>query len=315
MNKKFYVFLILIALIILPSLIRGAQEAPIPAASLVLDVSESWLPTKNNHIIVTVTLPSRAVHPGSQVTFSLLSSSWPGYCMNAYFGDDFDSDDKNTAEDMSFIPSNQSEIIGCTWIPARTSSEPVQDIILQFGNNAENLPGSVALRIESYDYGAIAKLHVAISYNDEIQVQNSAMIPVDDDCNYISDYWQLNEWGVPTLGPYPPGEPPGRIAWTGTATDDLESGPGANMHLGDGITAVEEWRGFIISGGHTRTHVRKKDIFILPDTQLSTYGYGWTDQLDNIFTRHTVTENEVWDFQSNKDYRVKKNTSLNFLIC
>ena len=54
MNKKFYVFLILIALIILPSLIRGAQEAPIPSESLVLDVSDSWLPTNNNHIIVTV---------------------------------------------------------------------------------------------------------------------------------------------------------------------------------------------------------------------------------------------------------------------
>ncbi len=92
MNKKFYVFLILIALIILPPLIRGAQEAPIPSESLVLDVSDSWLPTNNNHIIVTVTLPSRAVHPGGQVTFSLLSSSWPGYCMNAYFGNDFDAD-------------------------------------------------------------------------------------------------------------------------------------------------------------------------------------------------------------------------------
>ena len=92
MNKKSFVLLLLLAFIILPFIIQGAEKAPIPSESLVLDVSDSWLPTNNNHIIVTVTLPSRAVHPGGSVTFSLLSSSWPGYCMNAYFGNDFDAD-------------------------------------------------------------------------------------------------------------------------------------------------------------------------------------------------------------------------------
>ena len=92
MNKKSFVLLLLLAFIILPFIIQGAEKASIPSESLVLDVSDSWLPTNNNHIIVTVTLPSRAVHPGGSVTFSLLSSSWPGYCMNAYFGNDFDAD-------------------------------------------------------------------------------------------------------------------------------------------------------------------------------------------------------------------------------
>ncbi len=107
MNKKSFVFLLLVAFITFPFLIHGAQEAPIPAESLVLDVSDSWVPKKDNFIIVTVTLPSIAVHPGGSVSFSLLSSSWPGYCMNAYFGDDFDADPKNTTPICHLYPTTR----------------------------------------------------------------------------------------------------------------------------------------------------------------------------------------------------------------
>ena len=48
MNKKSFVLLLLLAFIIFPFIIQGAKEAPIPLESLVLDVSDSWLPTNNN---------------------------------------------------------------------------------------------------------------------------------------------------------------------------------------------------------------------------------------------------------------------------
>ncbi len=41
---------------------------------------------------------------------------------------------------MSFIPYNQTAIPGCTWIPGINSTEKVQEITLQFGDNAEELP-------------------------------------------------------------------------------------------------------------------------------------------------------------------------------
>lgn len=321
MNKKFYVFLTLIALIIFPFFLQGAERAPISPDKLKIEPPPNFLPKKDNYVNVTVTFPSDAVRPGGSVKFSLLSSSWPGYCMNKYFrmnpaadfNDDFDDDDRNTAFDMSFIPANQPDVPGASWVPNKTNTDKIQEITLKFGNDAENLPASVDLRIESYDYGAIAKLHVSISYNDVIQAENSAMVPIDEDCNFIADYWQEKGFHLSTdpnfVGPLPAGR------WEGTATDDLEVGPHKNTQKGDGITAVEEYRGFYIGGVHRRTSPLRKDIFLISDSELSMYGYGWADQLPRIFDRHTVHKSELWNFRDDGDKDTSKNTALNFLVC
>ena len=322
MNKKFYVFLILIVLIIFPFFLQGSERASISPDKLKIEPTESFLPTKDNYVDVRVTFPSEAVHPGGSVTFTLLSSSWPGYAMNAYFqtnpeanfDNDFDNDPRNTAFDMSIIPANQPVVSGASWEPANddTNTEKLQSITLIFGNDANNLPSSVDLRINSYDYGSIAKLHVKVTYESQTEVENSAMVPIDDDRNYIADYWQKNGFD---LSPTPDFIGPPPAMWTGTAKDDLEFGPHANTQKGDGITAVEEYRGSLIGGTHQRTSPLRKDIFLISDSELSMYGYGWADQLPNNFIRHTVIKSDLWNFIDDKDPDTSKNTSLNFLVC
>ena len=87
------------------------------------------------------------------------------------------------------------------------------------------------------------------------------------------------------------------------------------MFIGDGITAVEEWRGFILGGGHQRTDPRKKDIFLFADTQLRKYGWAWADQLLSIFTRRTVNANEMQNVVDDGNPDTSKNTAINFLVC
>ncbi len=296
MNKKFYVFLTLITLIIFPFFLQGAERVPISPDKLKIEPTSTFLPTKDNHVIVTATFPLEAVHPGGSAKFRLLSSSWPGYCMNAYYqdnpnadyDDDFDADPRNTDFDMSIIPANQPDVAGATWNPPRSSTEKLQEITLSFGNDAQNLPSSLALRIESYDYGSIAKLHVTLKYNNQIEVENSAMVPIDEDFNYIADYWQENVLVVPSnrnvMGPL------AKKKWTGKAADDLESGPHTDTQKGDGITAVEEYRGFEVSdkthtlATHKRPSTLKKDLFLyLEDRQ---YDFGWVSAFPPIFKPH-----------------------------
>jgi hypothetical protein len=43
---------------------------------------------------------------------------------------------------------------------------------------------------------------------------------------------------------------------------DADTGPAGNPFLGDGLVAYEEYRGFMVSGGHVRTHPGNKDLFV-----------------------------------------------------
>ena len=48
MSKKFYVFLILIVLIIIPFFLQGAERASISPDKLKIEPAESFLPTKDH---------------------------------------------------------------------------------------------------------------------------------------------------------------------------------------------------------------------------------------------------------------------------
>ena len=51
-----------------------------PAATLTLAPDTTWIPTKDNTCDLTINLTGAAGN--SHVTFQLISTNWPGYCMN-----------------------------------------------------------------------------------------------------------------------------------------------------------------------------------------------------------------------------------------
>jgi len=193
---------------------------PVFAQTITFTVDRNWVPRHDNFHTIQVHLPVGSVSAGDYVVFQLRSSDWPGYCMNGYFGSSLDADEKNSGADMSFIRGNQHTSGAVTWPVAQSGeAERVQTLYALLGANP---PSSFGLRIECYDYGAVAKLH-AVVYNAPTTA-NTVMLPVDADGNYIADIWQErplsggNGWagtdGVGTVSP-----------WRGGAADDLEQGP------------------------------------------------------------------------------------------
>ena len=77
-------------------------------------------------------------------------------------------------------------------------------------------------------------------------------VPHDTNKNQISD-----------------GYPPDMVKFP-SATEDSESAPVGNGVSGDGLSAYEEYRGFITRGGyHVRTDWDKKTLLIENDHQLN----------------------------------------------
>ena len=65
---------------------------------------------------------------------------------------------------------------------------------------------------------------------------------------------------LPTAGWYAGGELVGSAGLS--AAEDLDAGPDQNSNLGDGFTAYEEFRGFMVSGVHLRRKPTTKDLFV-----------------------------------------------------
>jgi hypothetical protein len=101
----------------------------------------------------------------------------------------------------------------------------------------------------------------AMDYGGMLVVQiNGAgpkyVVPKDNNTNGIPDSWEL------TYG--------GNLASDG----DIDSGPGGNNTMGDGISNLDEYRGFIVSGQHVRTDPRVKNVFVhLVNPQCGTNSY------------------------------------------
>ncbi len=109
--------------------------------------------------------------------------------------------------------------------------------------------------VRSYDYGSVGKINAracigADPRNPErkLYVTNDCMIPkYSQQTPYIAEA-QLDESGWEEF--------------TGGPGADTETGPGNNMNSGDGLTAFEEYRGFVITGGSSqRLSPLKRDVF------------------------------------------------------
>lgn len=74
-------------------------------------------------------------------------------------------------------------------------------------------------------------------------------------------------WYIPTAGSPAPDQ--------GAAADDVDSAPTGNGDPGDGLSAFEEFRGFMVLGTHIRTHPANKDLFVHSQFVVEGLGDAW----------------------------------------
>lgn len=155
------------ALSILMWLACSVTAAATPTLSLAPD--RTWIPTKDNTCAITVNLTGAPAN--STVTFQLISTNWPGYCMNGY--------DRGTAENPITTPDKSPDL---RFVEA---SQP---------SHAEE-PTSVALTwqlvaggTEGPDENSTPFCHTSLLW----QQQSPQMLPASAS-NKIADSWEKSE--------------------------------------------------------------------------------------------------------------------------
>ena len=143
------------------------------------------------------------------------------------------------------------------------------------GQIAETILDSLTIakaEVDCSDYGAYGKIQAWFQKDGvgewrraKVQGTNDteASIPIDENENHIADAYEHDT------------SPDG----TDSSTDDDDSSP-VGIHPGDGLSRYEEYRGFSISGQHTRTSPLEKDVFyhdasgVLPDNYWNSANLG-----------------------------------------
>ena len=104
---------------------------------------------------------------------------------------------------------------------------------------------TMTLTVKCYDYAAYGELKLTASGSSYTSNELVIKIPKDDNGNKIADGWRND--GTVNYG----------------CDDDNYSGP--NSNTGDGITAINEYRGLNVSGSWTDTDPGGWDVFIRSD--------------------------------------------------
>ena len=125
------------------------------AATISLAPDTTWIPTKDNTCDVTVSLTGAAGN--SHVTFQLISTNWPGYCMNKGARSD-------KSPDLQFVLANQPSTASAPTSVALTreligGGTQGKTIAVKWGNTATT---SFTLKLNAYDYGVIGKLNAGL---------------------------------------------------------------------------------------------------------------------------------------------------------
>jgi len=112
---------------------------------------------------------------------------------------------------------------------------------------------SVPLQI--HDYAGSATVEVTMPYR-KTTFTARRHIPLDDDNNGLPDAgWNTPNGHVNTAGM--------------SATDDLDATPSGPTQNGDGFSAYEEYRGFIVQGQYERLDPQTRDVFIDADSSIN----------------------------------------------
>ncbi len=130
----------------------------------------------------------------------------------------------------------------CTNFGSPTDLTPDFD----FSTTSALVPGTATtgFPLTPRDCGGMAVLQVTLTPG---AAPHTFILPQDGNGNGIPDVWEATF--CPASNP----------CTTGLEDEDTSAG---NPALGDGIAALDEYRGFIVSGAHVRTDPRQKDVFV-----------------------------------------------------
>lgn len=207
----------------------------------------SFLPkgsTESNFVLIKA--KGISADTKGQFKFTLIGvSKEPGYCMNAPVSGASTEDDLafDAAQD-GFTVTSGGTIAVTTDTEANVATVKVK--CSDYGANG-------IIKVEFKKKGSTSFAGV---FEEGSQKNMSTRIPLDDNKNRIPDG---TAWDKSTDGSFATG-------------DDTDGIPVGINSPGDNITRYEEYRGFSYDGGHIRTDVNKKEIFIY-DVDLLGVGY------------------------------------------
>jgi hypothetical protein len=215
------------------------------------------------------------------------TSHFPGYATNADIDDAFflkydvlslEGQYKNDGPDVLFDPSRFAN---------REEWSRVEPLVVETAK-----PQSAAVvTVTTMDYGAVGSLRAFVKSEEcgdwqpvpmrlGNETREAIAIPMDEDHNLMAD--ALEDYR---------GLDPG-------ADDDAE--PKGNGMAGDGLTAFEEYRGFLISSGdcgtwyvdgHVRTKPKVKDVFVHtpdPELEMTLPHFAWASGVET----HAICETQ-----------------------
>ena len=193
-----------------------------------------WLPTYDPDAQDTVEFTATILPDDTTGTFEFNlpnASKEKGYCTNA---------GSQTDRDLKFVPAADQIGGEAAWtVPENGQKATTKDPA-----------ASATVRVYSLDYGAYGKIKASADIAGKtypaITVDGKgffASIPLDEDADRIADKWEKDVTD------------PDDLTALSTDTDEDDSwGVVKHTLKGDGLTAYEEYRGFLVQGVHYRTN-------------------------------------------------------------
>ena len=171
------------------------------------------------------------------------------------------------------------------YILSSFSPPPKRDIAVSLNKTV-----SAYIKIDCWDYGAYGYMIAEANIPNIGIVQAHvigkpekccAQLPVDENNNYICDYWFGDKK---------------KNGEAGGATDDDDDEP-HSQYKGDGLSRYDEYRGFFAKNGYIRTNPDQKDVFIYDPDKLG-IGYFSLTNLNIILDPISNENRQVTEYDS-----------------
>jgi hypothetical protein len=196
------------------------------------DITDTWVPTWNPTSVSTIYVAFNS--SGAPVTPSLVQLVPPvlpvviNGLTNPALASVATSAYPGRCTNFSSVPE-----------PADPADYSFEQVAVSIPNTT---PARMGFRLTPQDCGGIAVLRATIG-----NTQHVFALPQDSNRNGIPDVWEATFC-------------PNSACLTGL--EDNDAGPVVGSPTGDGLAALDEYRGFIVSGRHVSGDPRQRDLFV-----------------------------------------------------
>ena len=240
--------------------IADISESATPYILNVSSLSSSWQPKPNTYATFTISIIKPANSEGANLRVSLSDvTNYPGRCGNS----------SSTSEpDLQLEGSNNPH-----WTRiVESSGQVVLERYISPPSSSQSSSASYTVKVTCYDYAAYGRLTITLGSSSF-----SRDIPLDNNDNKIADGWE-NQHGIYTSNVQ---------SALALVRQDTDPGTAGNPLVGDGLSVMDEYRGFFMNSIHTRTNPNKWDIFVRSNRR-----EGYAHRLPSI-TINLVNSSEI----------------------